>query len=84
MAPVKWPSLRWAPDGIDGPTDVAGAVADGESIGKARALHLDPAAALAANDTHTFLKAIGALVRTGPTGTNVMDIVVALAAPPMA
>jgi glycerate 2-kinase len=68
-------------DGVDGPTDAAGAVADGDSVRKARALGLDPAAALATNDTHRFWKAIGALVRTGPTGTNVMDIVVALAAP---
>jgi hydroxypyruvate reductase len=71
-------------DGVDGPTDAAGAVADGDSIGKARALHLDPVATLAANDTHSFWKALGALVRTGPTGTNVMDIVVALAVPPTA
>lgn len=68
-------------DGVDGPTDAAGAVADNDSLRKARALGRDPAAALSANDTHTFWKAIGALVRTGPTGTNVMDIVVALAAP---
>jgi glycerate 2-kinase len=68
-------------DGIDGPTDAAGAVADGESVGRARALGLDPAAVLAANDTHAFWKALGALVRTGPTGTNVMDVIVALAAP---
>lgn len=71
-------------DGVDGPTDAAGAVADGESIAKARSLGLDPVAALAANDTYTFWKALGALVRTGPTGTNVMDIVVALAVPPTA
>ena len=71
-------------DGVDGPTDAAGAVADGESLGRARVLGLDPAATLAANDTHTFWKALGALVRTGPTGTNVMDIVVALAVPPTA
>jgi glycerate-2-kinase len=36
---------------------------------------------LAANDAYTFWKSIGGLVRTGPTGTNVMDIIVALAAP---
>lgn len=68
-------------DGVDGPTDAAGAVADGDSIGRARKLGLDPAASLANNDSHRFWKALGALVRTGPTGTNVMDIVVALAAP---
>jgi glycerate 2-kinase len=68
-------------DGVDGPTDAAGAVADGDSIGKARAYGLDAHAALAANDAHTFWKSIGGLVRTGPTGTNVMDIIVALAVP---
>lgn len=68
-------------DGIDGPTDAAGAVADGESISRARHRGRDPVAALAANDTYTFWKSLGALIRTGPTGTNVMDIVVAVAAP---
>ncbi|MEO6778051.1 MAG: MOFRL family protein, partial [Gemmatimonadaceae bacterium] len=68
-------------DGIDGPTDAAGAVADANSMTRARSLGLDPAAALTNNDAHTFWKALGALVRTGPTGTNVMDVVVALAVP---
>ena len=68
-------------DGVDGPTDAAGAVADGESIRRARARGRDPVAALAANDTYNFWKSLGALVRTGPTGTNVMDIVVAAAVP---
>jgi len=68
-------------DGIDGPTDAAGAVADGESIERGRARGRDPVAALAANDTYNFWKSLGALVRTGPTGTNVMDIVVATARP---
>jgi glycerate-2-kinase len=71
-------------DGIDGPTDAAGAVADGESISRARQRGRDPKAALAANDTYTFWKSLGALIRTGPTGTNVMDIAVAVAAPPTA
>lgn len=71
-------------DGVDGPTDAAGAVADGESIERARAMGLDPSASLSNNDSYRFWKALGALVRTGPTGTNVMDIVVALALPPTA
>jgi len=71
-------------DGVDGPTDAAGAVADGGSIARALSLHLDPSAALTNNDTHAFWKALGALIRTGPTGTNVMDIVVALAVVPKA
>lgn len=68
-------------DGIDGPTDAAGAVADANSMTRARSLGLDPAVALANNDAYTFWKALGALVRTGPTGTNVMDVVVALVVP---
>ena len=71
-------------DGVDGPTDVAGAVADGDSIKKARAMGLDPAASLSNNDSYRFWKALGALVRTGPTGTNVMDVIVALGLPPTA
>jgi hydroxypyruvate reductase len=71
-------------DGIDGPTDVAGAAADGGTVARARAMNLDPADALAANDSYRFWKALGSLVRTGPTGTNVMDIVVVLARPAMA
>ena len=68
-------------DGVDGPTDAAGAVGDGDSLVRARAIGLDANALLAANDSHAFWKALGGLVRTGPTGTNVMDVVVALARP---
>jgi hydroxypyruvate reductase len=59
-------------DGTDGPTDAAGAVVDGQTW--------DPSAqsALARADAGTWLDARGALLRTGPTGTNVMDLVVAL------
>jgi hydroxypyruvate reductase len=55
-------------DGIDGPTDAAGAVADHRTI--------DPDAAhyLAGNDSYHYFEKRGALVKTGPTGTNVMDI----------
>jgi glycerate 2-kinase len=65
-------------DGVDGPTDAAGACVDGRSIARARARAFDPAAALAATDSHPLLAATGDLVRTGPTGTNVADLVVAL------
>lgn len=68
-------------DGIDGPTDAAGAVGDGDSMARGRMVGLDANALLAANDSHAFWKALGGLVRTGPTGTNVMDVVVALARP---
>jgi hydroxypyruvate reductase len=65
-------------DGVDGPTDAAGACVDGGTAARARIRGLDPAAALAATDSHPLLAATGDLVRTGPTGTNVADVVVAL------
>src|SRR5207249_3628204 len=65
-------------DGIDGPTAAAGACVDGDSIGRARASGLDPERALDATDSHPLLAATGDLVVTGPTGTNVADVVVAL------
>lgn len=68
-------------DGIDGPTDAAGALVDGESARRARAQRLDAGRALADNDSATFFDALGDLVRTGPTGTNVGDLQVLLAGP---
>jgi hydroxypyruvate reductase len=65
-------------DGVDGPTDAAGACVDGETVARARRAGLDPEAALAATDSHTLLASAGDLVVTGPTGTNVADVVVAL------
>lgn len=76
------PSLRLVSigtDGIDGPTDAAGAVADGTTVQRARDVGRDASAALEANDSYSFWKAVGGHVVTGPTGTNVMDIVVATA-----
>jgi len=66
-------------DGTDGPTDAAGAVATGETIGRARSLGLDPVAYLADNDAYHFFDALGDLIRTGPTGTNVNDLLFILA-----
>lgn len=60
-------------DGIDGPTDAAGAIVDGSTAERLRSAGVDPIAALARCDSHTALDAIGALIRTGPTGTNVAD-----------
>ena len=65
-------------DGIDGPTDAPGAVIDGTTVHRARALGLDPLDTLARNDAYTLLHAVGDLVVTGPTGTNVMDVHVVL------
>jgi hydroxypyruvate reductase len=67
-------------DGIDGPTDAAGAIADSSSAGRARGAGLDPSRFLDDNDAHAFFSAIGDLVRTGPTGTNVGDLQVTLVA----
>jgi len=61
-------------DGEDGPTDAAGALATGETLSRARALGLDPLAYLNNNDSYAFFKALGDLVITGPTGTNVNDL----------
>jgi glycerate 2-kinase len=65
-------------DGIDGPTDAAGAFVDGTTLQRARALRLDADASLAHNDSYTFFATLGDLFQCGPTGTNVMDIKVAL------
>jgi glycerate 2-kinase len=61
-------------DGTDGPTDAAGAIVDGETIKKAKAIELNPKEYLENNDSYNFFKKIDGLFVTGPTGTNVMDI----------
>ena len=66
-------------DGTDGPTDAAGAIVDGTTIARARALGLDAPAYLAANDSYHFFEQLDDLIKTGPTGTNVMDIHLILA-----
>jgi glycerate-2-kinase len=66
-------------DGIDGPTDAAGAYADGTTVARASALGLDSGAHLEDNDAYPFFEALGDLVVTGPTGTNVADLVIGLA-----
>ncbi|HTM14851.1 MAG TPA: glycerate kinase [Bryobacteraceae bacterium] len=61
-------------DGIDGPTDAAGAIADASTLRRAGVLRLDPAQFLADNDSYHFFEKAGGLVKTGPTGTNVADV----------
>lgn len=61
-------------DGTDGPTDAAGAYVDGGTLRRAAEAGLSAADALANNDSYTFFDAEGGLLRTGPTGTNVMDL----------
>jgi hydroxypyruvate reductase len=79
--------LRWpvavasiGTDGIDGPTDAAGAIVDTQTLPRARAAGLTPRAYLDDNDTYTFFDWLGDLVRTGPTSTNVGDLQVVLIA----
>jgi glycerate 2-kinase len=74
IAGVDWLAASLGTDGIDGPTDAAGAWAEPRTIKSARALGLDPAAYLADNDSYGFFKQTGNLIMTGPTGTNVMDL----------
>jgi glycerate 2-kinase len=78
-----WPGtlvMALATDGTDGPTDAAGAIVTGETVARARARGLDPRVALAANDSYPFFEALGDLIRTGPTGTNVNDLLFVLVA----
>ena len=67
-------------DGTDGPGEDAGAIVDAGTTERGIVAGLDPERCLHAADAGTFLEASGDLVRTGPTGTNVMDLVVALKA----
>jgi hydroxypyruvate reductase len=64
-----------ATDGEDGPTDAAGAVVTGETFGRAYALGLDPVDYLRRNDSYTFFAALDDLLKPGPTGTNVNDLI---------
>lgn len=63
-----------ATDGTDGPTDAAGAWADGTTVRRGREAGLDAAAMLRENDAYAFFQAVGDLLVTGPTRTNVMDL----------
>lgn len=68
-------------DGTDGPTDAAGALVLPDTLARARQQGLDPADHLASNDAYSLFKAVHGLVMTGPTNTNVMDLVVLLVEP---
>ncbi|MDY0283593.1 MAG: glycerate kinase [Synergistaceae bacterium] len=65
-------------DGTDGPTDAAGGIVDGLTWGKIRSVSYDPVEMLENNDSYNALELAGALLKTGPTGTNVNDLVIAL------
>ncbi len=77
MGPVL---LAAGTDGRDGPTDAAGAIVDGTTWRRIREAGRNPARDLAQHDSHLSLDAAGALLRPGPTGTNVMDLVIAMGA----
>jgi glycerate 2-kinase len=65
-------------DGTDGPTDAAGAMGDSTTVSRARAQGLNAAQFLANNDSYHFFEKIDGLIKTGPTGTNVMDVRIVL------
>jgi glycerate 2-kinase len=69
-------------DGSDGPTEDAGALVDGGTVRRGEAEGLDVGTALERADAGRFLETSGDLIQTGPTGTNVMDLVLALKIPP--
>ena len=60
-------------DGIDGVEEAAGAILTADTLGRARLAGVDPVVALAENDSYGFFAALGDIVVTGPTGTNVND-----------
>ncbi len=86
LAAARWIHAHHAPltvlaagtDGNDGPTDAAGGLVDDSSWQRALAAGLDPQSALDRHDAYPLLLAIGDLVKTGPTNTNVMDLALAL------
>jgi glycerate 2-kinase len=75
--PVSFASI--GTDGIDGPTDAAGAIVDETTIPEAKEQHLDPETFLKQNDSYSFFAKAGGHIITGPTGNNLMDLQVLLA-----
>jgi hydroxypyruvate reductase len=76
-----WPGIvlySGGTDGTDGPTDAAGAVADGQTVSRARDAGLVATDFLKRNDAYHFFKPLDDLVMTGPTGTNVADVALML------
>ncbi len=82
LALTGWPNLLitcLGTDGSDGPTDAAGAFADGQTVARAQAIGLAPVEYLSRNDAYNFFAALGDLIITGPTNTNVNDLIFILA-----
>lgn len=74
MSKQRWALLSGGTDGEDGPTDAAGAIIDPEIIPQLRAANLNPTDFLKRTDAYTFFDQLGALIKTGPTHTNVCDV----------
>jgi hydroxypyruvate reductase len=70
--------LSGGTDGTDGPTDAAGAFADGTTVERGRALNMEAIDYLDENNSYPFFEALGDLLITGPTNTNVMDLRICL------
>jgi hydroxypyruvate reductase len=79
---IGWPNLLvtcFGTDGSDGPTDAAGAFADGQTVGRAQAIGLAATEYLSRNDAYNFFTGLDDLIVTGPTNTNVNDLTFILA-----
>lgn len=81
IAGKKIAVLSAGTDGIDGNSPAAGAVADGETLGMARAMGLDPVEAFRRSDAFTFFSRFDDVIVTGPTGNNLRDLRILIAAP---
>ncbi|MGI0092055.1 MAG: glycerate kinase type-2 family protein [Nitrososphaerales archaeon] len=66
-------------DGVDGPTDAAGAIADSSTLSRAKMQEMDPKNFLQEHNSYNFFRKLGDLIITGPTGTNVNDIMILVA-----
>ncbi|MGH7375765.1 MAG: MOFRL family protein, partial [Candidatus Rokuibacteriota bacterium] len=75
-------ALAAGTDGTDGPTEAAGAIADGATAGRARERGHHPSSRLAENDSNPVFAALGDLVVTGPTNTNLLDLYLLVVALP--
>jgi glycerate 2-kinase len=81
IAGKKIAVLSAGTDGIDGNSPAAGAVADGETLARARAAGLDPHDFFQRSDAYTFFRQLGDAIETGPTGNNLRDLRILLRAP---
>ena len=79
FASADFVALCAGTDGIDGNSPAAGAIVDNTTIERARAIGLDPEDFLNRSDAYSFFVALGDVIATGPTGTNVRDIRILLA-----